>query len=172
MESCLFRTLAHQLFDYKNGSDELETATAELRQDVVNFIDENFEAFKSILDGRLLEEKLEEDKKAQLPKDTTNLRKQLLNEIRNGEWGGGETIYAVSSMYQCNIICFNENSEPTTVGDYKLDTKRCVFIAYRENPLLRVRNHYDSAIAWDIALCTKLATLMATNGFKQKQSQE
>lgn len=102
--NCLFQTLAHQIFLNRNGSSELEAQTSKLRKNVTDFIDKNFKMFKNVMEGRLLDEKMEKKspqskKLITLPKDTENLRRKLLKNLQKDKfWGGSETIYAVSQI--------------------------------------------------------------------------
>lgn len=159
---CLFRALAHQLFYHVIGSAELEAATDKLREDVTSYIEQNFDVFKTIMNGRIY------DENGHLPRDTTNLRNKMLKDIKSGViWGGGETILAVSLIYECNVLIFNPDWEPTVVGDFHLNYKRCAFITYGN-----WATHYDSVDLWDIEQCTQLSRTMVNMALKQLKTRQ
>lgn len=64
----------------------------------------------------------------------------------NGEYGGFETIRAISEMYKVNILTFVEKEECSFYNTKKIYDKT-IAIAWRNGFLSngqQIRNHYDS----------------------------
>lgn len=143
---CLYSSIAHQLFGNDLNSPEHKTSTNKLRANVVEFIQQNFEEFEFELRGHVYQ--LKEYKR--IPAidkicDVHEACQYLLNEclIRPGFWGGRESLKAIASLYDVNIISFYENGPVEFITQQQ--SNRHVIIAYRSagNDDLW-RNHYDS----------------------------
>lgn len=144
---CLFSSIAHQLFGNDLNSSEHQKSTNKLRADVVQFIQQHFKEFEFELQGHVYQ--LKENKL--IPKinqigDIHEACKYLLNEclIHPGCWGGRESLKAIVSLYDVNIISFYENG-PVDFLSAQQQTDRNVIIAYRlAGNDDEWRNHYDS----------------------------
>lgn len=141
--SCLFRALAHQLFYESMHSKKQNKAVANLRASVVDFIESNFEEFVFELKNSIY------DKDPNIViTDSKQACKLFLIDLRSDtEWGGAETMKAVSMLYNVNIIIINEMGS-VHISNFNEKHNKCVIIAYRlasgDNKL--VRNHYDSVV--------------------------
>lgn len=140
--NCMFAALAHQIFFHKINSPEHQKETANLREDAVAHIESNYEDYKKQVEARL--------------NDNTQDGKFFISVIlrSSGQWGGAESLLAISRIYQVNILIFNEAESCWYPFELNLNYKRTVAIAYRlkiqtirrnrikNQPI--VRNHYDS----------------------------
>lgn len=157
-ESCLFASLAHQLFHHKANSTEHREATNDLRKATVEYILHNIERFFFEIRGRVFEDREDEEKqiKSKKPeeknevqmksnKDDENKENQNKKNIVTDEeckafvteklikfdcWGGTESLKAISKMHHVNILIFCE------LGDFYFPFEfdpslSTVFLAYR-----------------------------------------
>lgn len=146
--SCLYGSLAHQLYQHATNSTEHEQATKSLRAEVVEYIlkPNIFPSFQHALQDRVYETKT----KSQI----TNIESECKFFARyvlskKNKWGGHETIKAVSEIHQVNIVVFNENG--TCMIQHNAQTKynRTIAVAYRlgyDEHGNEIRNHYDSVL--------------------------
>lgn len=141
---CLFGALAHQIYRNNLNSVEHQEATRKLRQDVVDYINTNYEEFQQYLQGHVYD--LHEAGHSELyglhEIDDMDLKcKHLLNEllINPGFWASGESLRAIACLHDVNIIVFYENGPIYAVNKTGELSKQTVVIAYR-----KTRNHYDS----------------------------
>lgn len=163
--NCLFAALVLQLYYLKNETEEHSLKTAELRRKVVVHIRDNFDKYKQVIEGRILEEAEENGEQV------TDLENQCYSFIEEdlpkaGRWGGMETIMAVSEMFGVNILTFNEKGPfcfPN--GYFELSYRRTLFLAYRLGSRITGRllnyNHYDSICGIDAELLYKCSCDLA-----------
>lgn len=147
--SCLFGSLAHQLFQHKVNSNNHKKATKTLRSDVVKYINNNLNDFLFVITGRILEE--EEVRLGNVQTKWSSITKndcfEFLNKclIDDHFFGGTETIKAVTCMHKVNILSFNESGPVYFPMGFNINYHKTIFIAYRLKPNSSdVRNHYDS----------------------------
>lgn len=152
--SCLFGSIAQQIFDVKINSVQHGLATNELRTNVVKYIKDHMDNFVNELTGRVLDIKRKDE-----IKDMSVERESIVNKClpRRTFWGGEESTKAISIIYGVNIIIFNEGGTCYFAADFKKEHNRCAIIAYRKEisshklsagkldaRKLISRNHYDS----------------------------
>lgn len=145
--NCLFSALVHQIFQYPLKSSQHEKNVALLRNEVVNYIlvEGNFESFQFLLQDRVHEINQRNSK----PSKIINMEEKCKSYVRdvlsrNGEWGGMETIIAVSKFHCVNIIPFNESGPCNMISYNKEENNRTIALAYRLGYDKINRNHYDS----------------------------
>lgn len=144
---CLFYSLAHQLFCHKVNSKEHKEATLKLREEVVDFIKNNYIFFKPLIEERI-RQKENKDEVEYLDDKCSAFVVSGLPHPRC--WGGSETLLAVSMLYNVNVITFYEGGKCTST-DFNFKNKECLLVAYREygrqvpdtNQKMNY-NHYDS----------------------------
>lgn len=147
--NCLFSSIAHQLFKQEVNSAKHIQSTNALRADVVKYIEENIAEFLHELRGHLYELK-DSDTLYKLYgldefDDLDEACKHFVtNWLKNsGVWGGGESLKAITHIYNVNILIFNENGPVYIVANPQQNGDRTIAISYRlgHNGL---RNHYVS----------------------------
>lgn len=150
--NCLFGALSHQISGQKLNSRSHRNSTKQLRAQVVQHLKAHMDEFKPWIKGSIEEYSDSEE-------ECTNFVKKYLP--KSGNWGGSESIKAISDMHQLNIVIFCENDSFYFHHDYNPCFERCVAIAYRKykDPKATVdRNHYDSIVEIspdDLTLCVK-----------------
>lgn len=154
--SCFFSATAHQLSGFKIDSQEHKNLTIELRNEVVKYIQSNFEKFMFVLKDRVYEhvnKKLDD--------------KELLSEARifvnaclpqSTCYGGTESMIAISELRKINFVTISENGDCYMATNFNENYPRTVFLAYRVcGSNNNNRNHYDTVteidknILYDIA---------------------
>lgn len=150
--SCLFSTIAHQMYDFKANSEENKNKAADLRNNVVVYINANFEQFKHDLKGRVYEMNREKAFVEEIDKEC----RTFLNDILPLEscYAGYESVKAISEIEELNIITISEDGDCYMAVEFNEKYKRTVFLAHRlsENGMASGsglthncnRNHYDS----------------------------
>lgn len=138
--SCLFGSLAHQLFANKVNSSVHAKATKRLRKDVVDYISHQYESFKFELQGRVYEEI-----NAEAIHDLDRECKAILNNLREDQyWGGSETLKAVQQMHHVNILIFNEQGSCSFFNQFSEENTRTITLAFRFTNGSNEFDHYDS----------------------------
>lgn len=151
--NCLFTSLVHQLFGLEFGTKEMKVTRDQLRADVVDYINKNFELFEHEIKGRILDniedKKLDKNSDSKMPVDIQTESKFFVNQLlsRNRFWGGSETLKAVSGLHKVNIIIFNEDDICQIIHSFGNVYDKTIGVAFRigmigENAVRR--NHYDS----------------------------
>lgn len=146
--NCLFSALAHQLWQHEITSKQHEKMKKNLRSTVVEHIlkPENY-IFA-------LEERLREKKNIEGNDDLISECKLYVRHClsRDRQWGGLESIKAVSCVYRVNVVVFNENGACYMIKRSGDEYNRTIAIAYR----LRCTGdgeyklcHYDSISEMD-----------------------
>lgn len=154
--SCLYRSLAHQLFHAKVHSTEHEMQTTKMRADVVQYIRDNFSSFENILKGRVYEMKNGVAVDMQV-----ECRNFLESELTKAScYGGAESFSAISNMYDVNIVIIDEKSY-TLACKFDEKKKRTITVAYRN------QNHFDSVIELSEESIVHNAKLMIENEKKK-----
>lgn len=150
--NCMFAAVMHQLEHFGINSVRHMKSTAELRTKVVSYITEHFDAYRHVLQLRLKcdSEKIDETGKHFLANVLSN----------NGSWGGSESLIAISTMFNINILVFNEGGSVSFSNGFKPEYNRCIFLAYRKNNKQsgNTHDHYDSIYKIDKQLLFKIAT--------------
>lgn len=170
---CLFISLAHQFFGYKNDSNELIESALELRKQVVRHILDNITDFEHELKGRIFESGA-----VKIHNVIDDCRDFVENSLSNeGFWGGAETIKAVSRMNQVNIIVINDDGTcglPT--HNLNFECKRTILIFFcgskNVNQQNSNRNHYESVFWMADAMLANFAKKIVQdeNQFTQLRS--
>ena len=155
--NCLFSAIAHQLWPNGISSSQHKRNTKGLRKTVVEHIlkPENFEKYE-----RILEERVEQIGATE--KDTKMFVRLVL--ARSGQWGGLETIKAVSNEYKVNVVVFNESGMCNMIqGLNDKHYTRTIMIAYRLGTDANgesIYNHYDSVTDMNSQSILKAAELI------------
>lgn len=137
--NCLSGACAHQLHFTKIGTETHKNMVAEQRSKVVKYILDNFDRFYRCIKLRLVEE----------GKDASEVGEIECKEFveghlsKSGEYGGAESLMAISEMESTNIIVFNERDTYYFSTGYNASFDRFICIAYRMN-LNSEYYHYDS----------------------------
>lgn len=142
--NCLFAAIVHQLWQYPINSKQHKEAMKQLRSKVVEYILANYESFEFNLKDRVYELK----HASQITNMTAECKSYVKNVLsRDGEYGGFETIKAVSEMFLVNILTFVEDGECSFYNTKKIYNKT-IAIAWRngfvQSDGVQIRNHYDS----------------------------
>lgn len=141
--NCLFAAIVHQLWKYPINTTQHTEATRQLRSKVVEHILANYESFEFNLKDRVYE-----SKQAKQITDMAAECKSYASTVlsRNGEYGGFETIVAVSEIFKVNILTFVEDDVFSFHTTKKLHGQT-IALAWRKGFDLNgqtIRNHYDS----------------------------
>ena len=135
---CLFSALVHQMYGHDIESPAHTAAVWSLRQEVVTHIHEHLSSYWFSL--------LETTNSLGLAEDVQlrRIHEFLIRMRDDREWGGEETMLAVTRMYNCNVLVYNEAGTRHTIpAPTPSDTT--LHIAYRlANP--NERTHYDSVL--------------------------
>lgn len=142
--NCLFGAIVHQIWQHEIDSAEHDTATKQLRKNVIDYIlkSDNFESFQFMLQDRVYERNNEQKSKILNIKDECKNYVQYVLS-REGEWGGYETIIAASRIHSTNIIIIDEVGSYYISSDTNRMYDRSIVLAYRMGAK-NIRNHYDS----------------------------
>lgn len=142
--NCLFGAIVHQIWQHEIDSAEHETATSQLRNDVIDYIlnPDNFKSFEFTLRDHVYERRSKQKQKG------INMKEECKNFVRNvlskeGVWGGHETIIAASRIYSTNIIVIYESGSYLISSGANRMYARTITLAYRLGAN-NIRNHYDS----------------------------
>lgn len=143
--NCLFSALAHQLWPNQITTSVHKQNTKKLRKNVVEHIlkEDKFHLYENILRDRI-----ERDQKFESATSVTTECKLFVRHglSRQGNWGGLETIKAVSNEYCVNVVVVNECG-PCNMITGSNDYKHSLVIAYRlgtNTDGCTAYNHYDS----------------------------
>lgn len=74
---------------------------------------------------------------------------------KQGYWGGGETLQAVSEIHKVNIVVIRNDGNIDFAVDFNNNFKQSITLAYRNN------NHYDSVSDMSEATIHSFANLLA-----------
>lgn len=167
--NCLFSSISHQLFGTKVGSAEHIQSSNNIRAEVVKHIDENYEDFSYELHGHVYE--LKENGLVELYgleeiDDIDKASKEFLANglTQSGCWGGGETLKAITHIYNVNIFIFNEKGHVYLVSNTQRRCDRSIALAYRlPDNGNGLRNHYNSMCNITADLIYKTAKLVTDN---------
>lgn len=152
--NCMFGSAVHQQFCYPLNSDRHKKATKKLRTDVVEHIldPKNFQFFLHSLKNRVYETK-NRSEIIDIEMECKLFVRYSLS--RNRFWGGLETLYAISDLFETNVIVFNEDDGCTKFKRAGKKYDRSIAVAYRiggsngkGEPMY---NHYDSVCEIDSA---------------------
>lgn len=177
---CLFSTLAHQLHGAKIDSEEHEKAAAQIRAEVIAYIQRNLTIFEHDIKGCIYHERSKRMKKPVKIKDYEKEANEFLTKhlSKKTYWGGAESIKAVSSIYEVNILIICENSSVYFVNGFDSQFNRSLLLAYRLNSQHDrpntggPRNHYDSGINIHSSNLVEISDSLASIAFNQSKSQE
>lgn len=124
--SCLFASIIHQLESIQLNSQQHKQLAKELRVEVVNYLREN--ATKKQLEGfvHAANDNLQE---SELKQKCGTFLKDLLDDR---EWGGEETMWAVTRLKRVNIVVFsqNNNNNGCRYYDFHNEYARTICVAY------------------------------------------
>lgn len=144
--SCLFSAFAHQLYRHPIDSNDHKNATKALRAEVVTHIldPDNFPSYEFTLQDRVYETK----SKDQIKNMTTECKLYVRHVLsRKREWGGHESIKAISKIHKVNVLVFNENGTCILQTNTNEKFDQTIAIAFRIGLNAHgeeVRNHYES----------------------------
>lgn len=160
--NCLFRAIVHQLFYEKLNTNEHDSSTKKLRAGVVAYIKAHYDQFEHEIKGCVLDRKNQND-----IEDVDKECRIYLSYIlpKSGCWGGAETIKAISSKYEVNVLIVNEYGPCYFANGFNTDYLKTIIIAYRLGSK-SVRNHYDSIMKMeqgDIFACSQMIAKNITN---------
>lgn len=146
--NCMFGSSAHQLFCHPLNSKDHKEATKKLRTDVVEHIlaPNNFQYFLHALKDRVYATKNANEIENIEMECKLYVRHKL---AKNRVWGGAECLFAISDLYETNVIVFGEDDRCSKFKRAGKNYSRSIVLAYRfasgcnENGE-RMRNHYES----------------------------
>lgn len=169
--NCMYGAIAHQMFKTDINSDKQKEMAAEMRAKVVSHINENRSEFEFDLKRHVYDSKGNQTI-VDVPGECDKL---LLKLAKDKEWGGVETLKAVISMFNVNILIVNEKDECDFVGAFTPSFKETIILAYRlkknqKSPLKR--NHYDSVVNIEQDVLFTLTQLLAIKIQMTLQNQE
>lgn len=160
--NCLFRAIVHQLSYEKLNTKEHDSSTKKLRAGVVAYIKEHYGQFEHEIKGCVLERKNQNDID-DIDKECKIYLRYILP--KSGCWGGAESIKAISSEYEVNVLIINEYGPIYFANGFNTDYLKTIIIAYRLGNK-SVRNHYDSVIRMEqgeIFACSQMIAEKITN---------
>lgn len=155
--NCMLSSSAHQVSHYKINSSQLKNTYKQMRANAVKYIQENYNGLKNAIKGHVYDIR-DEDKRVygddfdnsdvfDIEKECSYLVNHLLPKDRC--WTGTETLLALSSVYEVNIIVINENGPVILASTYNKIYNSSILLAYRiaQGSTELSRNHYDSVTA-------------------------
>lgn len=173
--SCMFSSLAHQIYLCKVNSAKHVNATKKLRERVVKHIVESFDNYKSFIAFRLKNSgDKNSDEEDQSEKQSDTDCRFFVNSLlsKSATWGGTESLKAISELEKVNIIIFSEDDTPYFSFDFNPDYKRTVAIAHRLNEQKTIRNHYDSIAEVNQPILYDVAVELAKNEKKKSENKK
>lgn len=161
--NCFFAACVHQLFNVKVGSEQHKDLVRDLRGEVCDYINANFDYFKHVIKLRL-----QTDTVSATMCTSDNFVEKL---SMSGFWAGAESMLAISLIYRANIIVFDENGPYYFGSRYHKEHTRTVFLAYREyfQSGERRRIHYDSICEISEIVLLNCATDLLSKGFDETE---
>lgn len=188
--NCMFAALTHQLSKTRIGSRSHSNAVSKLRKDVVKYIKSHRSEFEHELKGRIYEQNELNGKKTENIENAWQhyLEKEL---PKNGEWGGSETLKAVTRMKFVNILIMNAKGEGYFPYDFNMKLKQTVILAFEsagdafsESAAVdqsqsndcdasdeiisnTERNHYNSVVRMEQSDIYTLSQMLATIAYKR-----
>lgn len=126
----MYYSLAHQIWLNKIGSVDHLKVSKKLRADTVKHIldPKHFDLYEHQLHERVYETK----KKSEIENLADECRIFVKQELaRNGTWGGGEMLIAVSDMYSTNIVVFIEEFNCIIIKRAGSNHCRTIAVAFR-----------------------------------------
>lgn len=148
--SCLFQSIAHQIFIEKFNSTDQNTSTKSLRTHVVAHLKENMDMYKHLVNNTVFELMGEERiaevhslSKEDMQKMLADLRHEYVYKKlpKSNIFGGSESLLSASKLHNVNILVFSEG-ESFYFRGFDLRYDRTICVAYRNS-----RDHYDS-VTW------------------------
>lgn len=158
--SCLFGSVAHQLFHVRVNSVKHIQATKELRRNVVQYITNRIPDFLQHLKDRVCSINSNfvgiVDPNEILAECSDFVENKLSSQSC---WGGTESIKAISEIHKVNIILINDDGTCNFAESYDSDNERTIAIAFcntdgtvKQNN--SERNHYNSIVEIEDDLIT------------------
>lgn len=144
--NCLFSAVAHQLYQHPINSIDHTDAINKLRADVVKHILDpaNFPSYEFALKDRVYNVKSAD----QIENMTTECKLFVRHVLaKNGQWGGNESIKAISEIHKVNILVFYEDEMCVLQTNANEKYDKAIAIAFRigfDMNGIEVRNHYES----------------------------
>lgn len=148
--SCMFQSIAHQLFIEEFNSTDQDASTKSLRTNVVAHLKENMDTYKHLLNNTVFE-LMDEVKiaevhslcKEDMRKMLANLRHEYVYKRlpKSNIFGGSESLLSASKLHNVNVLVFSEDASFYFRG-FNINFDRTICIAYRNT-----RDHYDS-VTW------------------------
>lgn len=147
---CLYRALAHQIFNVELDSNQHIAKTKKLLDETVKGLIKRVkkdELYKDSIAVMIAEEFNDEHETSLEPRDITigECVEFIKKRYRDPEcWGGDESMGVISKRHGVNIFILYENHK--TFGIYRFDPKRkrTVFIIWRYNYETKENDHFDS----------------------------
>lgn len=138
--NCLFGAIAHQLECDRTGSSEHKACAVDLRRKVVEHIKQNIDQYAQVL-------KYHVNSAGNV--ESTGPEFISSDLCKDGEWGGSETLLAVTLMFEVNIVIFCEDGPIYFSNQYNPKYNRCIFLAFRtlgrkEKDGSHILEHYES----------------------------
>lgn len=146
--SCLYGSLAHQIYYSKIGSLNHQLQTKKMREMCVNHILTNLDEFKPYLKGRIYdkcEEKNINTKSINFDDENDeNVYTKFVDTLKLHEtFGGIESMKVISDIFKVNIVTINRDGSCHLALRLNIAFDRTIFIAYSN------KNHYDSIVEID-----------------------
>lgn len=157
--SCLFGSIAHQLFYHKLNSDDHNSWTKKLRKQVVDYIGKNYLQFKNYLRSRVYSNHPEEKDENKIEEACKHFLEKELPE--HHIYGGIESIKAITEIYCVNILTVNEDGSCHMNMTFDKTYDKTIFISFRNN------NHFDSVVDIDSATISQFTKSLAVAVFKK-----
>ncbi|XP_055527313.1 uncharacterized protein LOC129719926 [Wyeomyia smithii] len=158
---CLFAALVHQYHRMEINSKEHRDATLDIRKRIENHIRENLERYAPSLTYA-----------AGLDYGDANQGlSDFLSRLGNGkEWGGEESITAMTEIYNCRIDVYCEQGARISFNESGA-ANRTLRVAYRiggRTSKSVERSHYDSVV--QLLRNDATAEILSTNGAEENRN--
>lgn len=157
---CLFAALNNQINGTATSSDQFKFEVESLRKDVIEYIEPRFLGFKEAIKNTMI------DANVQPYDDIQDFEcmAYLLNVLKNkGEWGGAETLKAITLIHHVNILVLKQDSAYHYFYEgFKEKNTRTIIIVYR--CVNKVYNHYDSVMSMDGDNVKQIVAKLAEKG--------
>lgn len=166
---CMFSAIAHQLNGVKVTQNDKLMLACDLRAKVTVHLADNIPTYKNDLlvivyknvqkVGKIKDEDIDDECKKAV---------EILK--KTGEWGGNETLRAVISLYQVNILIVTEYGECYFIDGFDISLTKTIIIAYKLKRNIQktrylsniYRNHYQSVVSMEHETILSIAKVIST----------
>lgn len=141
--NCMYSSVVHQLHFSDLRTKQHLNLSIQLRTEITEYISKDISKFSHDLKNRIYEE----DPNTKIVNKVEQCQQFVDNVLSiDGKMGGTESLRAMYSLYEKNILIINENGDFYFI-DYYNDSYGIIILAYRLSKTKDKRDHYDSVVS-------------------------